>query len=162
MNNNTIIIRKGIKADLPQVLLLIKELAEYEKAPLEVSASIQEMEEHGFGDNQLFEFFVAEENQQIVGIALYYYKYSTWKGRCLFLEDIIVTDKKRGAGIGKLLFDEVGKVAASEKVRRMEWQVLEWNKPAINFYKKIPTLFDGEWINCKLTDRELSGLYKIS
>ena len=88
-------------------------------------------------------------------MALYYYKYSTWKGKCLFLEDIIVTENERGQGIGKLLFNEVIKVAKEEKVRRMEWQVLDWNKPAIHFYKTYDVTLDGEWINCKLTNHDL-------
>ncbi|MFN4931695.1 MAG: GNAT family N-acetyltransferase [Bacteroidota bacterium] len=152
-------IRKGTSQDLSAVLELIKELAIYEKAPNEVSVSVTEMEQNGFGPHPLFEFFVATEDEKIVGLALYYYKYSTWKGRCLFLEDIIVTESKRGNGIGKLLFDEVGKVAQQQGVRRMEWQVLEWNEPAINFYKKMPVHLDSEWINCKLTNYELDTLY---
>ncbi|MBI2723403.1 MAG: GNAT family N-acetyltransferase [Bacteroidetes bacterium] len=144
-------LRKGVEADLPQVLGLIKELAEYEKAPDEVEVSIQEMINWGFGKNKLFEFFVLEKGISIVGIALYYYKYSTWKGKCLFLEDIIVTETQRKNGYGKLLFNAVVNVAKQERVRRMEWQVLEWNEPAINFYKKYNSVIDPEWLNCKLT-----------
>ena len=148
-------IRIGDKSDLPQTLSLIKELAAYEKAPLEVEVTLTEMEGWGFGENKIFDFFVAEENNTIIGIALYYYKYSTWKGKCIFLEDIIVTESRRGEGIGKKLFEEVVKVAAKEKVRRLEWQVLDWNESAIQFYKKFNSHLDEEWINCKLTDREL-------
>ena len=113
------------------------------------------MTEWGFGMDKQFDFFVAEENNHVLGIALYYFKYSTWKGKCLILEDIIVTESQRGKGVGQLLFDEVVKVAKATNVRRMEWQVLDWNEPAINFYKKYPSHLDGEWINCKLTDKEL-------
>lgn len=148
-------IRKGVAEDLPQVLYLIKELAIYEKAPDEVVVSEEEMLAWGFGKDKVFDFFVAIENNKIVGLALYYFKYSTWKGRCLFLEDIIVTEQFRGKGLGRKLFEKVAKVAKMEKVRRMEWQVLDWNEPAINFYKKYPSHLDGEWINCKLTDKEL-------
>lgn len=149
------IIRKGVQADLPQVLSLVKELAIYEKAPAEVEVTIDEMINWGFGSDKLFDFFVCEKETKIIGIALYYYKYSTWKGKCLFLEDIIVTESERKNGYGKLLFNEVAKVAKQQKVRRMEWQVLEWNTPAIEFYKKYNSNFDGEWVNCKLTFEQL-------
>lgn len=148
-------IRKGNKNDVSQALTLVQELADYEKAPHEVEVTIEEMTEWGFGTDKQFDFFVAERNNKIVGMALYYYKYSTWKGKCLFLEDIVVTQTQRGQGIGKLLFEQVAKVAKEEKVRRMEWQVLDWNEPAIGFYKKYQSLFDGEWINCKLTMEQL-------
>lgn len=153
-------IRKGLKPDLPQVLKLIQELATYEKAPNEVAVTIAEMERDGFGDNPIFKFFVAEVEGKIVGISLYYIKYSTWKGKCVFLEDIIVTEEYRKYGIGKKLFDEVVKVAKEMKARRMEWQVLEWNEPAIKFYEKVNSHFDSEWVNCKLTDSEIQN-YKF-
>jgi GNAT superfamily N-acetyltransferase len=150
-----ILIRKGIKSDLPQALNLIKELAVYEKAPDEVTVSIADMENDGFGSNPIFHFFVAEADDKIVGISLYYIKYSTWKGKCVFLEDIIVTESYRKHGIGKKLFDEVVKAAKEMKVKRLEWQVLEWNEPAINFYKKLYANFDSEWVNCKLNDEQI-------
>ena len=153
-------IRKGVKADLPQVLNLIRELAVYERAPLEVTVTVEEMEQDGFGDNPIFKFFVAESENEIIGISLYYIKYSTWKGKCIFLEDIIVTEQLRKHGIGKKLFDEVVKIAKETKVKRLEWQVLEWNEPAIKFYGKLNSHFDGEWINCKLTDKEIEE-YKL-
>ena len=151
-------IRKGNKNDLPQVLNLVRELAIYEKAPNNVEVTLEEMTEWGFGPDKQFDFFVGEKNNTIIGIAIYYYKYSTWKGKCLFLEDIIITEKERQHGYGKLLFNEVVQVAKKEKVRRMEWQVLEWNTPAIEFYKKYDTIFDNEWVNCKLTDKELQKM----
>ncbi len=154
------IIRKGIKSDLPQVLNLVKELAAYEKAPSEVAVSIEEMERDGFGENPVYKFFVAETENKIVGISLYYIKYSTWKGKCVFLEDIIVTEQFRKHGIGKKLFDEVVKVARELKVRRLEWQVLEWNEPAIKFYEKVNSHFDSEWVNCKLTGEQIQE-YKL-
>lgn len=151
-------IRKGTISDIPAALTLVKELAAYEKAPDEVEVSVAEMENWGFGKDKVFDFFVALDNDVTVGLALYYYKYSTWKGKCLFLEDIIVTEKLRGKGIGKLLFEEIIKVAKQDKVRRMEWQVLDWNEPAINFYKKYNAVLDGEWVNCKLTNHHLDKL----
>jgi len=151
-----IAIRKGTKTDLPAVLNLVKELAIYEKAPNEVTVTLNDMERDGFGENPIFSFFVAETDGKVVGIALYYIKYSTWKGKCVFLEDIIVTETYRQYGIGKKLFDEVVKVAKAMNVKRLEWQVLEWNEPAIKFYKKLNAHFDEEWINCKLTDKEIN------
>lgn len=157
-SNENIGIRFGVEADLPQVLELVKELAAYERAPLEVEVTLEEMRNWGFGKDKIFEFFVAEQNEKIVGIALYYYKYSTWKGKCLFLEDIIVTESYRRYGLGTKLFDEVVKVAKQKKVRRMEWQVLEWNEPAINFYKRYSAVLDPEWVNGKLTFEQLQSL----
>jgi GNAT superfamily N-acetyltransferase len=151
----SVIIRKGLPEDIANALHLVKELAAFELAPNEVEVTIEEMIQWGFGSDKLFDFFVAEKNNTIIGMALYYYKYSTWKGKCLFLEDIIVTENERGQGIGKLLLNEVIKVAKEEKVRRMEWQVLDWNKPAIHFYKTYDATLDGEWINCKLTNHDL-------
>jgi len=152
-----ITIRKGTKNDIPQALNLVRELAAYEKAPLEVAVTVEEMERDGFGENPVFGFFVAEVNSTIVGISLYYTKYSTWKGKCIFLEDIIVTEAYRKYGIGKKLFDEVVKIAKEMKARRMEWQVLEWNEPAIKFYEKLNSNFDKEWVNCKLTEEQIQN-----
>jgi len=151
-------IRKGIPSDIPEVLHLVKELAAFENAPNEVEVTVEEMTEWGFGYDKQFDFFVALENNIIIGIALYYFKYSTWKGKCLFLEDIIVTETHRGKGIGKLLFDQVVIIAKETKVRRMEWQVLDWNTTAIEFYKKYGAHLDGEWVNCKLTNHQLEKM----
>jgi len=153
----SVILRKGTEKDLNPVLNLVRELAAFEKAPDEVEVTTEEMLNWGFGKEKLFEFFVLEKENVIVGMALYYYKYSTWKGKCLFLEDIIVTEKERQNGFGNLLFNEVVKVAKKENVRRMEWQVLDWNAPAIDFYKKYNSNFDGEWVNCKLTYEQLQN-----
>lgn len=151
-------IRKGTQADIPSALNLVKELAAYEKAPDEVEVTIAEMTEWGFGEGKQFDFYVALLDGVIVGMALYYFKYSTWKGKCLFLEDIIVTESQRGKGLGKLLFDKVVEVSKDMKVRRMEWQVLDWNSPAIEFYKKYDATLDGEWLNCKLTNHQLEKM----
>jgi GNAT superfamily N-acetyltransferase len=156
-----IVIRTGTKEDLPRALELIKELAFYEKAPHEVTNTVERMELEGFGPSPIFGFFVAENAQGIVGISIYYWRYSTWKGKRLYLEDIVVTEKERGAGIGKLLFDRTMQHALDENCSGMMWQVLDWNEPAINFYKKYyQAKLDGEWINCSLERDEISQLLK--
>ena len=144
-----LIIRKGKKEDLAQVLRLIKELAIYEKEPDAVICTVESMEEDGFGTDPIFEFYVAEKDNTILGTALYYFKYSTWKGRCLYLEDIVVNEGHRNKGIGSALFNAVKQTAERLKLKRMEWQVLEWNEPAIAFYKKHNALIDAEWLNVK-------------
>ena len=148
-------IRKGIEGDLPRTLELVKELAAYERALGEVSNTVQAMKEDGFGKNPIFGFFVAEVDQEIVGVSLYYYRYSTWKGKRLYLEDIIVTDRMRGQGIGKLLFEATLHYSLNQNCTGMMWQVLDWNEPAINFYKKYSAKMDGEWVNCTLEADEI-------
>jgi GNAT superfamily N-acetyltransferase len=152
-------IRTGTKKDLPQVLTLIKELAEYERAPHEVTNTVARMEEDGFGPNPIYGFFVAENHNGIVGISVYYWRYSTWKGKRLYLEDIVVTEKERGSGIGKKLFDRTMQHALDEKCSGMIWQVLDWNEPGINFYRKnYNPKFDGEWLNTSLEADEIRKL----
>ena len=151
MDISGVIIRKGVAEDVPRALALVQELAEYERAADQVLVSLEEMTEAGFGPAAIYEMFVAELNGVVEGIALYYTKYSTWQGKCVFLEDFIVTDRLRGLGIGKQLFDRVVEVAKERGARRMEWQVLDWNEPAIRFYKKIGAELDPEWLNGKLT-----------
>ena len=148
-------IRKGIIDDLPQVLGLIQELAEYERAPLEVTNTLGDMQRDGFGENPIFKFFVAEDEDRIIGIALYYTAYSTWKGKTVYLEDLVVTEKQRRAGIGRKLFDAVAEEAKAVGAKRFRWQVLEWNEPAISFYNKIGAELDGEWINCTMTEEQI-------
>jgi GNAT superfamily N-acetyltransferase len=155
-------IRVGKKGDLPRVLELIKELAEYERAPQEVSNTLAMMEADGFGPNPIYGFFVAEEGAIIQGLSLYYYRYSTWKGKRLYLEDIIVTQSHRGKGIGKELFDITMKKALDENCTGMMWQVLEWNTLAIEFYKKYSTRLDSEWVNCHLEAGQIREILKIS
>lgn len=137
------------------MLGLIKELALYEKSPQEVTITLDELLADGFGSNPIYGLFVAEQENAIVGIALYYEKYSTWQGRCLFLEDIIVTESKRGNGIGHALFQAAIGVAKAQNAARMEWQVLDWNERAINFYKKYNAGLDSEWLNGKLTRKQI-------
>jgi GNAT superfamily N-acetyltransferase len=153
-----ITIRKGIKTDIPQVLNLIKELAIYEKAPQEVTNTVAQMEKEGFGENPAYEMFVAEINATIVGIAVYFYSYSTWKGRCMYLDDIVVTESMRGKGIGDKLFKTVINKAKEENVPKLHWQVLDWNEPAINFYQKFKADLDPEWINGKLTREQIQTI----
>ena len=145
------LIRVGTKKDLRQVLELVKELALYERAPDEVTNTISLMESDGFGANPVFGMFVAVKEKRIVGISVYYWRYSTWKGKRLFLEDIIVTEKERGKGIGKQLFERTMRHALDSKCTGMMWQVLDWNEPAIHFYKKYHTKFDKEWVTASLT-----------
>ncbi len=151
-------IRTGIKEDLPRVLDLIKELAAYERAAGEVDNTIERMEKDGFGPDKVFDFLVAEDNNKIVGLALYYWSYSTWKGKCIYLEDLVVTLDYRRKGIGRMLFEQLIQVAKAKDARRLSWQVLEWNEPAIEFYKSTGALLDPEWINAKLTYEQLKEM----
>lgn len=158
-------IRQGIKEDLPRVLELIKELAEFEKAPEQVTNTVERMEIDGFGDRSIFGFFVVEsEDGRIVGLALYYYRYSTWKGRRMYLEDLIVTESERGKGLGRLLFDAVIRKGVEENCSGMVWQVLEWNASAIGFYRDVYQAdLDSEWINCSIDrDQMTARLAEIS
>ena len=151
-------IREGRREDLPRVLDLIKELALFERAPHEVTNTLSNLEADGFGPNPVYGFFVAELGTQIIGLSLFYWRYSTWKGKRLYLEDIIVTESHRGKGAGKLLFDRTMQKSLQENCTGMMWQVLEWNEPAINFYKKYGSKLDGEWVNCNLEADQIRKL----
>ncbi len=151
----SITLRYAVKTDLPEVLALIRELATYERAPEEVTVTIEELERDGFGDKPIYEIILAEENGEIAGMAFYFYAYSTWKGKCVFLEDIIVKESLRGRGIGRALFDAVVLKCKEENARRMMWQVLDWNEPAINFYRKYDAILDPTWVNGKLTAKQI-------
>ncbi len=153
-----ITIRRGRKEDLPRTLELIKELATYERAPHEVTNTVELMEHDGFGANPVYGFYVAEQDGVIIGISLYYFRYSTWKGKRLYLEDIVVTESERGKGAGKMLFDRTLQHALDEGCTGMMWQVLEWNEPAINFYKKYGSKLDDEWTNCSLERDQIQEL----
>lgn len=153
-----ITIRQGIKQDLPRVLELIKELAEFERAPLEVTNTLKQLEEDGFGRRPVYGFFVAEIEDRIIGLSLYYWRYSTWKGKRLYLEDIIVTASERGKGAGQMLFNRTMEKALEENCTGMMWQVLDWNEPAIKFYKKYGARIDGQWLNCSLEAEQIKKL----
>lgn len=148
-------IRPATPSDCAAMMDLIYELARYEKAPKEVTVSMEEFVDAGFGKQPVWGAFVAQYNEKIVGISLYYIRYSTWKGRRLYLEDLIVTEKFRGKGIGKRLLDKTIAYAKEKKYSGMMWQVLDWNEPAIRFYEKYKADFDAGWINVNLSfDRE--------
>ena len=151
------VIRKGKVEDVPAAFELIQELAIFEKAPDAVENTIERMIKDGFGEKPVFEFFVAEDAGKIVGLALYYYSYSTWKGKFLYLEDLIVAEQYRGKGFGKKLFDAIIFKAKEEGVSLVGWQVLDWNEPAINFYKKLGASLYPEWINCRLHKEQIDG-----
>lgn len=163
----SITIRRAVKEDCPRLLELIKELAVYERAPDDVTVTLEHFTESGFGEKPVWWTFVAESPSpegvpeqsegkehssrgEVLGFALYYVRYSTWKGQAMYLEDILVTESARGKGIGKLLFDRLIEEAKERKFNRIIWQVLEWNEPAINFYKKYNADFDPEWVNCQV------------
>jgi len=141
-------IRPALREDCARILELVRELAAYEKAPKEVTVTLEHFEESGFGDKPVWWAFVAEVDGSIEGFALFYIRFSTWKGQRMYLEDLYVTDAMRGKGLGKLLFDKLIEEGRQRQLNGMMWQVLEWNETAINFYKKYATSFDPEWINC--------------
>lgn len=153
-----ITIREARKEDCPRLLELINELALYEKAPEEVTVTLSEFEEAGFGQQPVWKAFVAEADRVIHGFGLYYVRYSTWKGCRLYLEDLLVTEEMRGKGIGKLLFDTLVDEAVSKGYNGMTWQVLDWNEPAINFYKKYNAHIESGWLNAALSKEQINLL----
>ena len=147
-----IIIRRAHREDCPRLMELIHELAVYERAPNEVTVSLLHFEESGFGEHPVWWAFVAEIDGVVAAFALYYIRYSTWKGQRMYLEDIIVTQNMRGKGLGSLLFERLMDEAREKKLNGIVWQVLEWNEPAIRFYKKYHAEFDAEWLNACYTN----------
>ncbi len=145
-----VVIRKAVREDCAPMLELIKELADYEKALHEVTLTLDRFMEDGFGNSPVWGAFVAEQNGEIIGISLFYDRYSTWKGRRLYLEDLVVTEKMRGKQIGKKLFEATMDYGKSCQYSGMVFQVLNWNEPAINFYKKYSPKFDNEWFNVSI------------
>lgn len=154
-----ITIRKAAASDVTAMLALIRELAEYEKAPLEVTNTVDRMLQDGFGEKPSYFAQVAEVNGVVVGVALFYPAYSTWKGKYIYLDDIIVTQEFRGKGIGKRLFDAVGAFAKATDANLLRWHVLEWNEPALNFYRKYQAHLDPEWVTGKLTKEDIIKLF---
>lgn len=146
----SIIIRDAVRKDVPIMFELIKELALYEKAPEQVTNTVEQMYVDGFGDNPIFGTIVLEVESEIVGMALYYFRYSTWKGKRLYLEDLIVSETMRGRGLGEKLLESVIEKARQTACTGLMWQVLDWNEPAINFYKKFGAKFDEEWVNVNI------------
>lgn len=146
----TPVIRRAKQEDCRRILELVHELAVYEKAPNEVTVTLEHFTESGFGKQPVWWAFVVEVDDIIQGFALYYIRFSTWKGQRMYLEDLLVTKEMRGRGLGKLLFDQLIIEAKEKGFTGIAWQVLEWNEPAINFYKKYQASFDGEWVNCSI------------
>ncbi len=151
-------IREARKQDCTRLLELINELAAYERAPQEVTVTLREFEDAGFGESPLWKAFVAEVNGTIQGFALYYIRYSTWKGCRLYLEDFIVTEAFRCRGIGKMLFDRIILEAKEKGFNGISWQVLDWNHPAISFYNKYGAATESEWLNASLSKEQVASL----
>ncbi|WP_428741831.1 N-acetyltransferase family protein [Tenacibaculum sp.] len=150
-------IRNAIKQDMPQVLNLIHELAIFEKEDDAVEVTVSDLEQDGFGENPAFHCFVAEVNNKIEGMALVYFRYSTWKGKALHLEDLIVSEAMRGSGIGTKLLDEVVKYGHSLGVKRINWEVLDWNEPAIVFYEKNGANVMRDWNVVHLNEQAIKN-----
>ncbi len=143
-------VRPALPSDCQRMLELVRELAIYEKAPDEVNITLEHFSESGFGQNPVWWAIVAEAEGQVLAFALWYVRFSTWKGQKMYLEDILVTEAWRGKGIGTLLMDELIRIAKEKGFTGISWQVLEWNEPAVNFYKRYNALFDGEWLNATM------------
>ena len=154
------IIRKGEKADMIEVLALITELAVFEKEPNAVLVTVADLERDGFSENPLFRTFVAEIDGNIIGMALYYYRYSTWKGKTIHLEDLVVTEQFRGSGAGFALYSEIIKQGKKDKVRRIEWNLLDWNTPAIAFYEKSGATILKDWLVAQMDENGIEMFLK--
>lgn len=151
-------IRKAKKEDCSFILQMIKDLAEYEKAADKVKVSLSQLENDGFSENPLYESIILELDGKAVGMALFYNRYSTWKGRSLYLEDLYVTPEARGNGLGLMAMKYLANYAVETNCYRFEWQVLDWNEPSIKFYQSLETELDPEWINCRLEGDSISKL----
>ena len=151
-------IREGIKEDLPAVLRLIKELANYEKSIDEVTITLEDLEKDGFEGSPWYWFLVAEKENEIVGLSFYWIRYSTWKGKFLFLEDFVIKEEYKRQGIGSKLFEATIKICKDQKLNGMTWQVLDWNTPAIDFYKKYDAKISTDWLNGKLTQKQIEKM----
>ena len=154
------ILRKAQKEDMKSVLELIQELATFEKEPNAVVVTVDDLIRDGFSDNPLFHCFVGESDEQIVGMALYYYRYSTWKGKTIHLEDLIVKEKMRGSGLGFALYSKVIEQGKKDNVRRIEWAVLDWNTPAIDFYEKSGAKVLRDWYIAQMDEIGINEFLK--
>jgi len=149
-------IRKATKKDAEQAHQLIIDLAIYENEPESVSNTLEQFTEDGFGENPVYNLLVADDMEAgVIGMALYVYSYSTWKGKMLFLDDLVINKKFRRKGIGSLLIEELFKIAKQEKVKIIKWEVLDWNEPAIKLYKKLGAVFDDKWLACKFYENQI-------
>ena len=155
-------IRKGKKQDLPTVLDLIKELAQYENSLKEVTITLKDLEKDGFGKHPWYWFLIAEKNMEIIGLSFYWIRYSTWKGKFLFLEDFVIKEEHRRSSIGSKLFEATINECHKLKLNGMIWQVLDWNKPAIEFYKKYNANISSEWLSGKLTKQQIEKAHYTS
>ncbi len=156
------IIRKATPADMNSVLDLIKELAVFEKEPNAVIVTVDDLVKDGFSENPLFQCFVAEIDEEIIGIALYYYRYSTWKGKTIHLEDLIIRESKRGTGAGFALYSEIIRQGKRDNVRRIEWAVLDWNTPAIEFYRKTGAKVLDDWRVAQMDEQGIDEFLKTN
>jgi GNAT superfamily N-acetyltransferase len=156
--NMKLTIRQGGKKDLPAILSLIKELANYENALEEVTITLEDLEKDGFENHPWYRFLVAEKDNQIIGLSFYWIRYSTWKGKFLFLEDFVIKKEYRRHGIGSQLFEKTINVCKELKLNGMIWQVLDWNTPAIDFYKKYNANISSTWLNGKLTKKQINEI----
>ena len=155
-----VLVRDAVQNDMKQVLMLIKELAKYENSIDEVTITIEDLEKDGFNNHPLYWFIVAENEEKIIGMSFYFIRYSTWKGKFLFLEDFIVSKSYRRNGVGSMLFEKTILIAQEMQVNGMIWQVLDWNDLAINFYKKYNAKIDNQWLNGKLTKSQINSFKK--
>jgi GNAT superfamily N-acetyltransferase len=156
-------IRKATEADVPEILAFIRALAAYERAPDAVKATEADLREHGFGPNPYFQCLIAEEDGRPAGFAFYFFDYSTWMGRTgIYLEDIFVYPEFRGRGIGKMLLQRVAAVAMEKGCARLKWEVLDWNTPAIDFYRSMGAEFMSEWRTMRVTGEDLLRLAGVA
>ena len=151
-------IREGVKEDLPSVLELIKELADYENSLEEVIISLEDLENDGFGDHPWYWFLIAEKDEEIIGLSFYWIRYSTWKGKFLFLEDFVIKGEYRRQGVGSKLFEETINICKKKDLNGMIWQILDWNTSAIEFYKKYNAEISKEWLNGKLSKNQIDKI----
>lgn len=150
-------IRKATREDAAKAHQLIIELAAFENEPKSVSNTLEQFIEDGFGKNPVYHLLVADEIKAgVIGMALYVYSYSTWKGKMLFLDDLVISEKFRRQGIGSMLIEELFNIAKQEAVKIIKWEVLDWNEPAINLYKKLGAVFDDKWLACKFYENQIN------